>query len=230
MASSPPRHFKYYDFIMAIFVTVILCANLIGPAKIWTIFGLSFGAGILFFPISYLFGDILTEVYGYARARKVVWAGFGALLFASAMSWLVLSLPPAADWHDQFALETVFGSTPRIVLASIFAYWVGEFLNSYVMAKMKVWTKGRYLFTRTIGSTIVGTGIDSAIFYPAAFLGVWSNEQVISVMIGNYALKVLWETLATPFTYKIIGFLKRKENEDHYDYDTNFTPFSIKTE
>lgn len=230
MVSSPPRQFKYYDFIMAIFVTVILCANLIGPAKIWTIFGLSFGAGILFFPISYLFGDILTEVYGYARARKVVWAGFGALVFASAMSWLVLSLPPAADWHDQHALETVFGSTPRIVLASIFAYWVGEFLNSYVMAKMKVWTKGKYLFTRTIGSTIVGTGIDSAIFYPAAFLGVWSNQQVISVMIGNYALKVLWETLATPLTYKIIGFLKRKENEDHYDYDTNFTPFSIKTE
>lgn len=215
---------------MAIFVTVLLCSNLIGPAKIWTIYGYSFGAGILFFPISYLFGDILTEVYGYARARKVVWSGFGALVFASFMSWVVLTLPPAHDWPHQSAHEIVFSTTPRIVLASITAYWVGEFSNSYVLAKMKILTKGRWLFTRTIGSTIIGTGIDSAIFYPVAFWGVWTNQQVFSVMLGNYVLKVLWETLATPFTYKIVAFLKKKEHEDYYDYTTDFTPFSIKTD
>jgi uncharacterized integral membrane protein (TIGR00697 family) len=230
MDNNPRRQFKYYDFIMAIFVTVLLCSNLIGPAKIWTFWGYSFGAGILFFPISYLFGDILTEVYGYARARKVVWSGFGALLFASFMSWVVLALPSAQGWPHQEAHEIVFGTTPRIVLASITAYWVGEFSNSFVLAKMKILTKGRWLFTRTIGSTIVGTGIDSAIFYPVAFWGIWTNQQVFSVMLGNYVLKVLWETLATPFTYKIVAFLKSKEHEDYYDHDTNFTPFSIKTD
>jgi uncharacterized integral membrane protein (TIGR00697 family) len=224
------RHgFKYYDLIMALFCTVLLCSNLIGPSKIWTWGGYSFGAGILFFPISYLFGDILTEVYGYARARKVVWAGFGALIFASTMSWVVLKLPPAEGWTNQAALETVFGSTSRIILASISAYMAGEFANSYTLAKMKLWTKGRFLFARTIGSTVIGDAVDSAIFYPLAFWGIWSNEQVISVMIGNYVLKVLWETLATPFTYKIVNFLKRVENVDYYDWKTNFTPFSLKT-
>jgi len=224
------RQFKYYDLIMALFVTVLLCSNLIGPAKIWTISGFSFGAGILFFPISYLFGDILTEVYGYARARKVVWAGFGALIFASLMSWVVLALPPADGWHGQAAHEAVFGTTPRIVFASITAYWIGEFTNSFILAKMKIWTKGKWLFTRTIGSTIVGTFIDSLIFYPVAFYGIWSNEQVIAVMFGNYALKVLWETVATPFTYKIVSFLKKHEEQDFYDHKTNFTPFSLKTD
>ncbi len=224
------RNFKYYDLIMALFVTVLLCSNLIGPAKIWSIHGLSFGAGILFFPISYLFGDILTEVYGYARTRKVVWAGFGALVFASIMSYVVLALPPAEGWHGQEALISVFGSTPRIIFASITAYWAGEFANSFVLAKMKLFTRGRWLFTRTIGSTIIGAGVDSAVFYPVAFLGIWTNEQVVSVMIGNYVLKVLWEVLATPFTYKIVGFLKRVEEEDYYDWQTDFTPFSLETE
>ncbi len=222
--------FRYYDLIMALFVTVLLCSNLIGPSKIWEISGFSFGAGILFFPISYLFGDILTEVYGYARARKVVWAGFGALVFASVMSWVVLALPAASGWDGQAAHEIVFGTTPRIVVASISAYWVGEFTNSYILAKMKIWTKGKWLFTRTIGSTIAGTLIDSLIFYPVAFYGIWTNEQVIAVMFGNYALKVLWETIATPFTYKIVAFLKKKEHQDHYDHKTNFTPFSIQTD
>lgn len=228
--AAAPRQYRYYDLIMALFVTVLLCSNLIGPAKIWDFHGFSFGAGILFFPISYLFGDILTEVYGYARARKVVWAGFGALLFASLMSFVVLRLPPAPGWEGQTALEQVFGLTPRIVLASISAYWVGEFSNSFVLAKMKVWTKGKYLFTRTIGSTIVGTGIDSAVFYPVAFWGGWTNEQVTAVMLGNYGLKVLWEVVATPLTYRIVGFLKRVEHEDYYDRTTDFTPFSLKTD
>lgn len=224
------HHYRYYDLIMALFVTVLLCSNLIGPSKIWSWGDFSFGAGILFFPISYLFGDILTEVYGYARARKVVWAGFGALVFASFMAWVVLALPPAAGWEGQEALQSVFGSTWRIILASISAYWIGEFSNSYVLAKLKLLTKGRFLFVRTIGSTIVGAGVDTLVFYPVAFLGIWSNEQIIAVMAGNYALKVLWEAIATPFTYKVVNFLKRIEREDYYDWKTDFTPFSLQTD
>ncbi len=229
-AASPPRRtYRHYDLVMAAFVTVLLCANVIGAAKVAEIGGFVFGAGVLFFPISYVFGDILTEVYGYARARKVVWAGFGALAFASFMSWAILAFPPASGWPHQEAYETVFGATPRIVLASLIAYFCGEFCNSYVLAKMKLVTKGRRLWSRTIGSTIVGEAIDSAIFYPVAFLGVWETELVWQVMFSNYLIKVLWETLMTPFTYRIVNFLKRAENEDYFDRDTNFTPFSLQT-
>ncbi|HET8648030.1 MAG TPA: queuosine precursor transporter [Vicinamibacteria bacterium] len=212
---------------MAAFVTVLLCANLIGASKVASLGGFVFGAGVLFFPISYVFGDILTEVYGYARARKVVWAGFGALAFASLMSWAVLAFPPAADWPHQGAFETVFGGTPRIVGASMLAYFCGEFCNSYVLARMKVRTEGRWLWTRTIGSTIVGEAVDSLVFYPLAFLGVWTTGQVLQVMVTNYALKVAWEAAMTPFTYRIVGALKRAEHEDYFDRDTNFTPFSL---
>jgi hypothetical protein len=225
----PRRSYRYYDLVMAAFVTVLLCANVIGAAKVAEIGGFAFGAGVLFFPISYLFGDILTEVYGYARARKVVWAGFGALAFASFMSWAILAFPPAPGWPHQEAYQTVFGSTPRIVLASLVAYFSGEFCNSYVLARMKVSTAGRALWTRTIGSTIVGEAVDSVIFYPAAFLFVWETELVWRVMVSNYLLKVLWEALMTPFTYRIVNFLKRAEREDYFDRDTNFTPFSLQT-
>ena len=225
---APRRTYRYYDFVMASFVTVLLCANLIGASKIATLFGFTFGAGVLFFPISYVFGDILTEVYGYARARKVVWAGFGALLFASAMSAIVLAFPPAPGWPNQAAFETVFGGTPRIAMASLVAYFAGEFTNSFVLAKMKIASEGKHLWARTIGSTIAGEAVDSAIFYPLAFLGVWSGAQVVAVMISNYAIKVAWEAVMTPFTYRIVGFLKRAENEDYYDRDTDFTPFSLK--
>lgn len=221
--------YRYYDLVMAAFVTVLLCANVIGAAKVAEIGGFTFGAGVLFFPISYVFGDILTEVYGYARTRKVVWAGFGALAFASFLSWAILAFPPAPGWPHQEAYETVFGSTPRIVLASLIAYFSGEFCNSYVLAKMKLFTKGRQLWTRTIGSTILGEAVDSVIFYPVAFLGVWETELVWRVMVNNYLLKVLWETLMTPLTYRIVSFLKRAEGEDYYDRDTNFTPFSLQT-
>jgi uncharacterized integral membrane protein (TIGR00697 family) len=213
---------------MAAFVTVLLCSNLIGTAKVATVGGMSFGVGVLFFPISYIFGDVLTEVYGYARARKVVWAGFGAMIFAAFMSWAVVKLPPAPGWPSQAAVETIFGSTPRIVAASLIAFFVGEFSNSYVLAKMKLFTKGRMLWTRTIGSTIVGEAVDSVVFYPLAFLGRWSTELVIHVMITNYVVKVVWEVLMTPLTYKIVNFLKRAEHEDYFDRDTNFTPFRIK--
>jgi uncharacterized integral membrane protein (TIGR00697 family) len=214
---------------MAAFVTVLLCANVIGAAKVAKIGGFTFSAGVLFFPISYIFGDILTEVYGYARARKVVWAGFGALAFASFMSWAILAFPPAPAWPHQEAYEVVFGSTPRIVLASLIAYFAGEFCNSYVLARMKVSSGGRALWARTIGSTIVGEAVDSLIFYPVAFLFVWETELVWRVMLSNYLLKVLWETVMTPFTYRIVNFLKRAENEDYFDRDTNFTPFSLQT-
>jgi len=219
--------YKYYDLVMALFVTILLCSNVIGAAKVCTVWGFTFGAGVLFFPISYIFNDVLTEVYGYAYSRKVVWAGFGAIVFASFMSWVIVTLPPATGWNDQGAYETVFGQTPRIVFASLTAFFVGEFANSYVLAKMKILTSGKYLWTRTIGSTIVGEGVDSLVFYPVAFLGVWENRLVLTVMISNYIIKVVWEAVVTPVTYKVIGFLKRAEQEDYYDFDTDFTPFSI---
>ncbi|MCH7974303.1 MAG: queuosine precursor transporter [Bacteroidetes bacterium] len=225
--SNTQHKYKYYDLIMAAFVTILLCSNLIGAEKVVTILGFSFGAGILFFPISYFFNDILTEVYGYARSRKVVWAGFAALGFASFMAWVVIKLPPAQGWIYQEAYETVFGQTWRIVLASLLAFFSGEFVNSYVLAKMKLFTRGKFLWTRTIGSTIAGEMIDSIIFYPIAFYGFWPNDLLITVMITNYILKVSWEVIATPVTYKVVNFLKKKEHEDYYDRDTNFTPFSI---
>lgn len=224
-----PRSYRYYDLVMAAFVTVLLCANVIGAAKVAEVSGFVFGAGVLFFPISYVFGDVLTEVYGYARARKVVWAGFAALAFASFMSWAVLAFPPAPGWPHQAAYETVFGATPRIVLASLVAYFCGEFCNSFVLAKMKLATSGRHLWTRTIGSTIVGEAVDSAAFYPLAFLFVWETDLVLRVMLSNYLLKVLWEVAMTPFTYRIVNFLKQAESEDYFDRHTNFTPFSLET-
>lgn len=223
-----PRRFRYFDLVMVAFVTVFLCANLIGPAKPAELFGFTFGAGVLFFPLSYVFGDILTEVYGYARARRVVWAGFAAMVFAALMASVVVALPPAEGWPHQEAYAFVYGQTPRIVLASLLAYWAGEFTNSFVLAKMKLLTAGRWLWTRTIGSTIAGEGVDSLIFYPVAFYGTWSNELLLGVMLSNYLLKVLWETLMTPLTYQVVGFLKRHEQVDHFDRDTNFNPFTVK--
>ena len=230
------RSFKYYDLLMAAFVTVLLCSNLIGVHKVSYVnipfYGeYIFGAGVLFFPISYLFGDILTEVYGFARSRKVIWAGFGALIFASFMSFVVTALPPAETMSAEHrnAVSFIFGQTGRIVLASLLAFWAGEFVNSFVLAKMKLLTEGKFLWMRTIGSTFAGEAVDSAIFYPLAFLGTWSNKQVISVMIGNYLLKVSWEVLATPFTYIIVNFLKKAEQEDHFDTDTDFNPFTLQT-
>jgi uncharacterized integral membrane protein (TIGR00697 family) len=234
-ADRPVRIYKYYDFFMAAYVCIVLCANLIGPAKVSTVqlpvFGaVTFMAGVLFFPISYLFGDILTEVYGYGRDRRVVWAGFGALWFASIMAATIVALPPAEWWvAKQPAVETVFGNTPRIIAASILAFWCGSFVNSYVLAKMKIWTSGRWLWTRTVGSTLCGELVDSALFYSVAFYGLWTTAEVSQVMLTQYVLKSAWEILATPLTYKVVGFLKRAEQEDYYDLHTDFTPFSLKS-
>jgi uncharacterized integral membrane protein (TIGR00697 family) len=236
MVLDSQHNYRFYDLIMAAFVAVLLCSNLIGVQKVTTInlFGLTdftFGAGVLFFPISYLFGDILTEVYGYARTRRVIWAGFGAMIFASLMSFVVVNLPAAASMNanQQIALEQIFGNTPRIVLASLMAFFAGEFANSFVLAKMKILSSGKNLWMRTIGSTFAGEAIDSLIFYPIAFLGIWSNEQVFTVLWSNYLLKVGWEILATPVTYLIVNRLKRVEQEDYFDRDTNFNPFTLET-
>jgi uncharacterized integral membrane protein (TIGR00697 family) len=230
------RTFRYYDLVMVAFVTVLVCSNLIGPAKIAQIdaplFGvLTFGAGVLFFPISYVFGDILTEVYGYARSRRVIWSGFAALAFASVMAWVIVQLPPAPFWHNQSAYDIAFGSTWRIALASLIAFLCGEFVNSLVLAKMKIWTEGRWLWTRTIGSTIVGEGVDSLLFYPLAFYasGIIPDDKLPLVMLAQFFTKVGVEVVFTPLTYKIVAWLKTVEHEDYYDRDTNFNPFTLKT-
>ena len=235
MDSPRPRH-RYYDLILAAFVVVLLCSNFIGAGKVATIdlpyLGPTvFGAGILFFPIAYFFGDILTEVYGYAYDRRAVWAGFTAMAFAAIMAQIVIALPAAPGpymTNYQQSLEMVFGNSWRIALASMTAFWCGSFLNSYVLAKMKIWTQGRYLWMRTIGSTAMGELVDSSLFYMLAFYGLWPIEELLQVALAQYVLKTSWEVLATPLTYWIVGFLKRKENQDFYDIQTNFTPFRVK--
>ena len=227
------RH-AYFDFVMVAFVVVLLCSNLIGPAKaavvnlpFWGPF--VFGAGVLFFPISYVFGDILTEVYGYARARKVIWAGFGAMLFASIMAAIVVALPPAPGWPNQAAYEIAFGSTWRIAGASMIAYIVGEFFNSYVLARMKVASAGRNMGARFVASTIAAEMVDSALFYPLAFYnsGIMPNELVFTLMWSQFGLKTVVEILMLPVTYRIVGFLKSHDHADHFDRDTDFNPFKL---
>ena len=230
---SAPAQFRYFDLVMAAFVTILLLSNLIGASKPsfitlpdgnqW-----SFGAGVLFFPISYIIGDVLTEVYGYARARRVIWTGFVALLFMAFMAWVVVKLPPAADWPGQAAYEFVFGNSWRIVFASMIAFWVGEFANSFVLAKMKLWTQGRFLWMRTIGSTMVGQGLDSLIFYPLAFWGLagWPPEQLWQVVLSQWVIKTAWEAALTPVTYVVVNWLKRKEGVDVFDTGTDFSPFA----
>ena len=220
------RHqFRSFDVVMAAFVAILLLSNVIGAAKISTLGGWEFGAGILFFPLGYVIGDVLTEVYGYARARRCIWVGFSALLFMAFMSWVVVSLPPAPGWTGQGAYESVFGQVPRIVFASIVAFWAGEFVNSYVLARMKIWTQGKHLWSRTIGSTVFGQGVDSLIFYPLAFWGVWDTSQVMTVLVTNWLLKVSWEVVLTPVTYLVVNKLKQHEGVDLFDEGTDFTPF-----
>jgi uncharacterized integral membrane protein (TIGR00697 family) len=220
------RHFRHFDYVMAAFVAILLLSNLIGASKLASVHGVTFGAGILFFPVSYVIGDVLTEVYGYANARRCVWAGFFALVFMAFMSFVVVAMPPAPGWDGQAAYEAVFGSTWRIVLASVVAFWAGEFVNSFVMAKMKLLTRGRHLWTRTVGSTVFGQAVDSALFYPIAFLGTWTHAQVLTVMVTNWGMKVLWEAVLTPVTYAVVAWLKRREGVEVFDENVNFSPFA----
>lgn len=241
------RHFRFFDYVMAAFVAILLLSNLIGAAKLSAVGGVTFGAGILFFPVSYVLGDVLTEVYGYANARRCVWVGFFALLFMAFMSFVVVAMPPSPDWGCaasadpvyagvvagsntgavcQATYVSVFGSTWRIVVASLLAFWAGEFVNSFVLAKMKVWTGGKHLWARTIGSTVFGQAVDSAIFYPVAFLGTWTTQSVVTVMVTNWGMKVLWEVVLTPVTYAVVGWLKRREGVEVFDEQTDFSPFA----
>ncbi len=228
--------FRYYDLILGAFVAVLLCSNLIGPAKVvqldLPLLGpTQFGAGNLFFPLSYIFGDVLTEVYGYALTRRVIWSGFAAMAFATVMTWVVLSLPasPQEPFSAQLqpALQICFGGGWRIALGSIIAFFVGDLLNSYVLAKLKVRTQGRHLWLRTIGSTIIGQAADSLIFYPLAFLGIWTLPTLAVVMFANWAFKVLVEVVMTPFTYWACAKLKAAEGVDADDTHTDFTPFKL---
>ena len=236
------NNLSFYPALMAGFSVVLVCANFIGPAKVCEIelpvalpilgSALIFGAGNIFFPISYIFGDILTEVYGYAKARKVIWVGFVSMIFASMMALIIINLPPATNEpHNQVlqpALELVFGSTWRIVLGSILGFWVGDFINAFVMAKVKVITNGKHLWFRTISSTIFGQAADSLIFYPIAFWGIWNTDTIVKVILFNFCFKVFVEIIMTPFTYAVVHVIKRRENIDHYDIKTDFNPFSLK--
>jgi uncharacterized integral membrane protein (TIGR00697 family) len=230
------RTYRYFDLVMTAFVVVLVCSNLIGPAKaaqleLPFIGAVTFGAGVLFFPVSYIFGDILTEVYGYARARRVIWTGFAALIFASVMAAVVVALPPAPGWPNQKVYETAFGNTWRIAGASMIAYFCGEFVNSYVLARMKVASDGAYMRTRFVASTVAGEAVDSAIFYPLAFWnsGIMPNELVLTLVISQFVTKTLVEVAFLPLTTRIVTALKKAEGEDHFDRNTNFNPFRLET-
>jgi len=212
-------------------VVVLLLSNIVAvkPVRLVESLRLDLDGGTLLFPISYIFGDVLVEVYGYARSRRVIWMGFGFNLLAALLFALMVWLPAAPEWQMQSAFAQILGQTPRIVVGSLLAFWCGEFVNSYVMAKMKVWTGGRWLWTRTIGSTVLGQAVDTALFQTIAFAGVWETGLLIRVIVWNYVVKVSYEALATPITYAVVGFLKRAEQEDYYDYDTDFNPFTLRT-
>jgi uncharacterized integral membrane protein (TIGR00697 family) len=220
------RHYKHLDAITALFVSVLLISN-VASSKILNLGPFTFDGGTILFPLSYIFGDILTEVYGYSRSRRVIWMGFVASLLMSAVFIFVGALPPAADWPHQEAYDAILGLTPRIVLASLTAYFCGEFVNSFVLAKMKIATQGRFLWTRTIGSTLVGQLVDTVIFVAVAFAGIMPPDLLFTVVVSNFIFKTLVEIVFTPATYAVVGFLKRSENEDYYDRHTDFNPFRI---
>jgi queuosine precursor transporter len=232
--AAPERTYRYYDLVMVAFVVVLVCSNLIGPAKAATldlplIGAVTFGAGVLFFPISYIFGDVLTEVYGYGRDRRVIWAGFAALIFAAVMAAVIVALPPAPTWPNQKVYEIAFGNTWRIAGASMAAFVCGSFVNSYVLAKMKVASEGRAMRTRFVASTIAGEAIDSALFYPLAFYnsGIMPNELVLTLMLSQFIAKTGVEVVMLPVTTRVVNALKRAEGVDHFDRNTNFNPFKI---
>jgi uncharacterized integral membrane protein (TIGR00697 family) len=220
------KPFKYLTTITAFFAVVLLISN-IASSKLTSFWGLTLDAGTILFPLTYIFNDILTEVYGYRVSRRVIWIGFGTSLLASIVFIIVGALPPSPDWGNQGAYEAILGLTPRIVIASLFAYLIGEFSNSYILAKMKIKMGGKKLWVRTIGSTLVGQLLDSTIFILIAFLGVFPNQVIISLIVSNYIFKVGIEVLMTPITYKSVSFLKKKEGVDVYDMDTKWNPFNI---
>jgi uncharacterized integral membrane protein (TIGR00697 family) len=221
------RYSSWFVVLVAIFITSLLVAN-ITSVKLIGVLGLVLPAGVVIFPVSYITGDVLTEVYGYSQARKVIWLGFLCNILAVAAIWVGQIMPPVSFWDGQTAYERILGYAPRLLAASFLAYLVGEFFNSYVMAKMKIATKGRWLWTRTIGSTIVGQGVDSSVFIVLAFAGTIPARAVVFAIVTQWLVKSAYEAAATPVTYKVVGFLKRHEGLDVYDDDTRFNPLLIR--
>jgi uncharacterized integral membrane protein (TIGR00697 family) len=227
------RQYRYFDLILGLFVAVLLISNIVSVKAVliplpFTKMHFSFDGGTLLFPFSYIFSDILTEVYGYERSRRVIWTGFLGLLLMAFLIWLVGTIPADPLWKMQRAYQQLLMTTPRIAVASIIAYFSGEFSNSFILSRMKIWTRGKYLWTRTIGSTLVGELIDSALFVFIAFSGVWEQTLLIEVFISNYIFKTIYEIIATPLTYAVTAWLKRHEKEDHYDYNADYNPFLLK--
>lgn len=229
------KGYRWFPLVTAVFVTVLITSNIIA-VKLVNIGGLFLPAAVILFPIAYIFGDILTEVYGYARARQVIWTGFACNLLAVAAIWAAGALPVAPFWapppyespqEAQQAFQAILGLTPRILFASFVAYLVGEFLNAYVLAKLKLKTKGRFLWMRTIGSTIFGQGADSAVFITLAFYGIFSGADLGLAILSQWGVKVVYETLATPLTYLVVNALKKSEEEDYYDRETDFNPLKL---
>ena len=218
--------FKYFDLLLALFVLVLLVSNVVS-AKILKLGPFTFDGGTILFPLAYILGDVFTEVYGYKKMRRVIWLGFLANILMAAIFIIVSKLPAAEGWNNQKAYEAILGWVPRIVIASIIAYWVGEFVNSFILAKMKIFTKGRFLWMRTIGSTLVAEFLDSLIFCVIAFLGKVPSALLFKIIISNYIFKVLIEIIFTPITYWVANFLKKKEKIDTFDFQTNFSPFKI---
>lgn len=221
------KNYKYLGAISVFFVSVLLISN-VASSKIVD-FGLfTFDGGTLLFPLAYIFGDILTEVYGYKRSRRVIWMGFAMAFLMAVVFMIVGALPADSEWGHQDAYDVILGWTPRIVLASLIAYLFGEFSNSFILAKMKILTEGKWLWSRTIGSTLVGQLIDSALFIVIAFAGLLPTSLLVTLIISNYIFKTLVEIIFTPVTYAVVGFLKKEEGEDYYDKDTNFNPFRVR--
>lgn len=225
--SQTVKTFKYYDLLASIFIVVLVISNLVGQ-KICAFGPFRVSGAQLLFPITYIFGDIFTEVYGYGGSRRVIWIGFAANALLALLGNLIVALPAAPEWKNQEAFATVFHQVPRLVIASLIAYWCGEFANSFTLAKMKLVTKGRYLWTRTVGSTVVGQAVDTVILVIIGFSGTVTTAGLIRLIVSAYLFKVAYEVLATPVTYWIVGFLKRSEGVDTFDYKTRFTPFATK--
>lgn len=221
------KNYKYLGTIGVFFVAVLIISN-VASSKIVDLWGLTFDGGTLLFPLSYIFGDILTEIYGYKNAKRVIWLGFFCCFMMSFVFIVVGKLPPAPDWTNQAAYDAILGWTPRIVVASLIAYLSGSFANSLVLAKLKIFTKGKMLWTRTIGSTVVGEFVDSILFIIIAFWGLLPSSLILTLIVSNYVFKTLVEVVFTPITYKVVAFLKKKEGIDTYDTNTNFNPFSLR--
>ncbi len=221
-----PRAYRFFDLLLAIFVVVLLISNLVGQ-KICAFGPFRVSGAQLLFPITYIFGDVFTEVYGFAASRRAIWIGFLASGLLAIMGLITVALPPAPDWPNQAAFATVFNFIPRLVIASLIAFWCGEFANSYVMAKMKILTRGRHLWTRTVGSTVVGQAVDTVVLMVLAFGGTLNAKLIATLILSGYLGKVLYEVLATPLTYLVVNFLKRQEGIDPLDVGTSFNPFLL---